>query len=99
MRRRSTSGAGIGMFLADQALVTSMSDRTFEDVFETAAGVRPFPYQVTFATAASLPALEAALAVCGGKVFGDGGAAKLLGMKPTTLASRLKALGIDRKRN
>ena len=29
--------------------------------------------------------------------FGAGGAAELLGMKPTTLASRLRALGIDRK--
>jgi len=30
----------------------------------------------------------------GGKVFGPGGAAELLNMKPTTLASRIKALGI-----
>ena len=39
----------------------------------------------------------AALKATHGKVFGPGGAAELLGMKPTTLASRLKALGIDRK--
>ncbi|WP_332264154.1 sigma 54-interacting transcriptional regulator [Pseudomonas glycinae] len=31
----------------------------------------------------------------GGKVSGDGGAAELLGVKPTTLASRLKKWGID----
>jgi transcriptional regulator with GAF, ATPase, and Fis domain len=42
--------------------------------------------------------LESALAQCGGKVFGPGGAAQLLGMKPTTLASRLRALGIRRER-
>jgi len=42
--------------------------------------------------------LENALAACGGKVFGPEGAAKLLGMKPTTLASRLKALGVVRRR-
>ncbi|MFN6146703.1 MAG: sigma 54-interacting transcriptional regulator [Planctomycetota bacterium] len=42
--------------------------------------------------------LEAALQQCGGKVFGPGGAAKLLGMKPTTLASRLRALGLRRAR-
>jgi len=42
--------------------------------------------------------LENALAACGGKVFGPDGAAKLLGMKPTTLASRLKALGVVRRR-
>lgn len=38
--------------------------------------------------------IEAALAASNGKVFGPGGAAALLGMKPTTLASRIKALGL-----
>ncbi|MBZ4420591.1 sigma 54-interacting transcriptional regulator [Myxococcus sp. RHSTA-1-4] len=38
--------------------------------------------------------LRAALAAAGGKVYGPGGAAELLGLAPTTLASRLKALGI-----
>lgn len=37
----------------------------------------------------------AALAHCHGKLFGKGGAAELLGLKPTTLASRLKRLNID----
>jgi transcriptional regulator with GAF, ATPase, and Fis domain len=41
--------------------------------------------------------IVAALKQTGGKVFGAEGAAELLGMKPTTLASRLKALGIERK--
>jgi formate hydrogenlyase transcriptional activator len=41
--------------------------------------------------------LTAALAQTGGKVFGPDGAAALLGMKPTTLVSRLKALGLTRK--
>src|SRR3546814_4469082 len=36
----------------------------------------------------------AALDSCGGKVFGPGGAAELLDVKPTTLASRIKTLGI-----
>ena len=31
-----------------------------------------------------------------GKVFGVSGAAELLGMKPTTLVSRMKALGIPK---
>jgi hypothetical protein len=30
-------------------------------------------------------------------MFGRGGAAELLGMKATTLASRIKALGVKRK--
>ncbi|ATB34765.1 formate hydrogenlyase transcriptional activator [Cystobacter fuscus] len=38
--------------------------------------------------------LRAALEACGGKQFGKGGAAELLGIKPTTLASRLKKLGM-----
>ncbi|MFL6812380.1 MAG: sigma-54-dependent transcriptional regulator, partial [Bradyrhizobium canariense] len=36
----------------------------------------------------------AALEGCAGKVFGPGGAAEMLDIKPTTLASRIKALGI-----
>ncbi len=40
--------------------------------------------------------IMAALQQSGGKVFGPGGAAELLNMKPTTLASRMTALGIKR---
>ncbi len=40
--------------------------------------------------------IVAALEQAKGKVFGPGGAAELLGVKPTTLASRMKALGIKR---
>ena len=40
--------------------------------------------------------LEAALAATRGNVFGQDGAAALLGMRPTTLASRIKALRIAR---
>jgi transcriptional regulator with GAF, ATPase, and Fis domain len=39
--------------------------------------------------------IEAALAQAGGKVFGPGGAAEMLGLKPTTLASRMKALDVE----
>jgi transcriptional regulator with GAF, ATPase, and Fis domain len=37
-----------------------------------------------------------ALDQAGGKVFGEGGAAELLCLKPTTLASRMKRLGIEK---
>ncbi|MBY0381100.1 MAG: sigma 54-interacting transcriptional regulator [Xanthobacteraceae bacterium] len=40
----------------------------------------------------------AALKAANGKVSGAGGAAELLGIKPTTLASRVKTLRIDAKR-
>ena len=41
-------------------------------------------------------AVEAALAACDGKVYGPGGAAELLGLPPTTLASRIRALDLRR---
>jgi formate hydrogenlyase transcriptional activator len=42
-------------------------------------------------------AIAAALNQTGGKIFGSDGAAELLGMKPTTLASRITALKLKRK--
>ncbi|MCW5705065.1 MAG: sigma 54-interacting transcriptional regulator, partial [Bradyrhizobium sp.] len=53
----------------------------------------------TVMTSAELRDLErsniiAALAACNGKVFGASGAAAMLDIKPTTLASRMKALGL-----
>jgi PAS domain S-box-containing protein len=41
----------------------------------------------------------AALEACNSKLFGRGGAAELLDIKPTTLASRIKALGISSVRS
>lgn len=38
--------------------------------------------------------MMAALARCGGRVYGSDGAAALLGIKPTTLAARLKVAGL-----
>ncbi len=42
--------------------------------------------------------VEAALACTNGRIYGPGGAAELLGVPPTTLVSRVKALGIERPR-
>lgn len=41
--------------------------------------------------------IERALAATGGRIFGDGGAAELLGLRPTTLQSKMKKLKIERK--
>jgi transcriptional regulator with GAF, ATPase, and Fis domain len=41
--------------------------------------------------------IAVALKQTGGKIFGPRGAAELLGMKPTTLASRITALKLNRK--
>ncbi|MCG8409100.1 MAG: hypothetical protein MI923_28170 [Phycisphaerales bacterium] len=43
--------------------------------------------------------LAAALAQTDGKIYGPDGAASLLGLNPTTLASRLKKLGFKRPRD
>jgi transcriptional regulator with GAF, ATPase, and Fis domain len=37
------------------------------------------------------------LALTNGHIYGKGGAAELLGLKPSTLQSRMKKLGIKRK--
>ncbi len=42
--------------------------------------------------------IEAALAAAGGKLSGPGGAAELLGLAASTLASRMRALGVERPR-
>lgn len=43
--------------------------------------------------------IERALQATNGKIYGVDGAAQLLGLKPTTLSSRMKALGIARARS
>jgi transcriptional regulator with GAF, ATPase, and Fis domain len=53
-------------------------------------------------TAKEIEALERAniervLAACAGKISGESGAARRLGLAPSTLSSRMKALGIQRK--
>jgi PAS domain S-box-containing protein len=40
--------------------------------------------------------IERALSRCDGQIAGEGGAARLLGMSPSTLSSRMKSLGIPR---
>jgi transcriptional regulator with GAF, ATPase, and Fis domain len=42
--------------------------------------------------------IVAALTSNGGRIYGPGGAAELLGMKPTTLTTRIKKLGIKKPR-
>ncbi len=71
------------------------------DATPARAGVQPVTSsKLPVRTAAELRQMEidnvrAALSAADGKVYGKGGAAELLGMRPTTLASRMKALGLD----
>ncbi len=41
--------------------------------------------------------IERALAACGGKISGPNGAAQRLGLAASTLSSRMKGLGIQRR--
>jgi transcriptional regulator with GAF, ATPase, and Fis domain len=89
----------------ERAMITATGGRL---AMELPAGenARPIPSTaaggaVKVRTDAELRKLEAdniraALEVTKGKVYGSGGAAELLGIKPTTLASRMKALGLAR---
>lgn len=43
--------------------------------------------------------IEKALGAAGGRISGPGGAAKLLGVKPTTLRSKIRRLGLDPRRH
>jgi len=56
--------------------------------------VQTVPYNESERLARDRANILAALRLTDGKVSGKDGAAKLLGIKPTTLASRMKALGV-----
>ena len=48
--------------------------------------------------AAARGAIEAALRASSGKLYGDDGAAALLGLKPSTLQTKMRKYGIERRR-
>jgi PAS domain S-box-containing protein len=62
---------------------------------EDAVGVEH--YTESDCEAVRYQAIVGALKRARGKLYGSDGAAELLGIKPTTLASRMKKLGIDRR--
>ncbi|WP_395830452.1 sigma 54-interacting transcriptional regulator [Archangium violaceum] len=84
----------------ERALITSRGKELNIDLPVIGAQVHQEPAEPRrILTEAQLRELErdnlrAALEACGGKQFGKGGAAELLGIKPTTLASRLKKLSV-----
>jgi len=93
---RAVITARDGTLNLDRALPESAKEMIAEAVLsaETPKRVR---------TAKELEELEranlmAALETTGWRVAGETGAAQLLGVKPTTLSSRIKALGIERPR-
>src|SRR4029077_3984757 len=93
---RAVITARDGRLNLDRALPETAKEISAEAAFsaETPKRVR---------TAKELEELEranliAALEATGWRVAGENGAAQLLGMKPTTLSSRMKALGVERPR-
>jgi transcriptional regulator with GAF, ATPase, and Fis domain len=93
---RAVITARDGRLNLDRALPEDAKEMTVEAALsaETPKRVR---------TAKELEELEranlvAALETTGWRVAGETGAAQLLGVKPTTLSSRIKALGIERPR-
>jgi transcriptional regulator with GAF, ATPase, and Fis domain len=88
----------------ERAVITAEGERLIVNL--PAAATRPaaalLPAEDRVLTDTEVRRLEAgniraALRRAGGKVSGPGGAAELLGLRPTTLASRMKALGLDRR--
>jgi transcriptional regulator with GAF, ATPase, and Fis domain len=88
----------------ERAVITSTGGRLNVELPSSSSASRVAEPVVTDAdrvrTDAELRQLEAdniraALRLAKGKVSGAGGAAEMLGIKPTTLASRIKALGVS----
>lgn len=94
----------------ERALITAKSGKLNFSALTTdephqkidAVGQSTNPTTVDVLTVSELRTFEAnnirlALERSGGKIYGPNGAAELLQMKPTTLASRIKTLGVDPK--
>ena len=67
------------------------------DAQETPIAKAPFPTREELKRQ-ELEVIIDALKRTNRKVSGPGGAAELLGMKPTTLASRISVLGVNRRK-
>jgi PAS domain S-box-containing protein len=88
--------------VVERAVITSRDGRLNLERAMPTATAPPTDVEGAVLTAEELLRIERenirrALERCGGKVAGDGGAAKLLGIAPSTLASRMKALGLRRE--
>jgi transcriptional regulator with GAF, ATPase, and Fis domain len=81
----TSTGADLNLDLPDEPKAAAPATASTEERILTDAQLRDLERNN----------MQAALKACGGKLFGKDGAAELLGLKPTTLASRLKRLDID----
>jgi Bacterial regulatory protein, Fis family len=81
--------AGLG------ALHFDLRERTTDGATQSPESPRP-PFTRRQFVELERQSIEEALQKSGGKIYGPGGAAELLGMRPTTLSSKIGALGIKR---
>jgi transcriptional regulator with GAF, ATPase, and Fis domain len=77
-------------------LARALPDATPSPALEAAAESADVVYSLAELEELERQNFRRALERCAGRVSGEQGAARLLGMKPSTLASRLKALGVKR---
>jgi transcriptional regulator with GAF, ATPase, and Fis domain len=68
------------------------------DVTPASETAQPYPYTEEERLERDRINILAALKLTNGKISGKEGAAELLGIKPTTLASRMNSLGIEKSR-
>jgi formate hydrogenlyase transcriptional activator len=82
--------------LIERAVIVSSGDTlTLDPTWLRAPTVAAAPPAGSFADAERRTILDA-LERCGGKIYGRGGAAAFLGLKPTTLYGKMRRLGIPR---
>jgi len=92
--------------IIERAVIVSRDDRLYFDL-KTGSGIRQVlgtairtepPEVLTEKEIRELERrnIEAALRRCGGRIYGSKGAARLLGVPPTTLNARVKSLGIKK---
>lgn len=94
----------------ERAMILSSDRRLGPEVLDLPAPVKPSPTADVRSSniARSVHAMQTledverdhirrVLALVGGRIYGQGGAAMLLGLKPSTLQSRMKKLGIERQ--
>jgi transcriptional regulator with GAF, ATPase, and Fis domain len=85
----------------ERAVILSVDGTLSFDLRETATAGKQEPILATPFTRKQFldlerQTIEEALRKSGGKIYGPGGAAELLGMRPTTVSSKIAALGIQR---
>jgi len=83
--------------LVERSVILSPEPVFFLNPFAQAEATAPGAPATTLETLIRAHIVRA-LKLCGGRIYGPEGAARLLGLKPSTLQSKLKRLGIDRDR-